>query len=631
MWSALGRLVALATLVVGMTGAAAPALASTTTHPGEASYKTYCAACHDMPDVTRAPSRATMARMSGGQILNAMMTGKMTAQAAALSSKEMEAVAAYLSPPRQAAHDWVKAMACPAERRTPNLAAVSPVGNFGFDPKNRRNLSFAQSGFKPGDLSRLRLAWAIAFPDTVSMRSQAAVVGTTLFVPVGESGGRLFAFDVSDRAKPCVQWVYEAGRTLRSSAAFGVRSDGRAVVMVGDAAGHLHTVDARTGKRLWETQSGLFPTSISTGTPVLVGDRVIAPSSQYEIMVGASDAYECCKVHGGVVALDAMSGRRLWTYRTMEAAKPVRDRGDGQMLWGPSGAPVWTSPAIDVGRGLVYVGTGEATSPPAHRNTNALIAIDLATGKEAWSFQATANDIYLSGCNRAPIGRNCVPRTETVYRDVDFGASAVLARRPAGGDLLLGGQKSGAVWAMDPDRGTVVWRTDLGTGGPGGGVHWGMAADERRVYAPITLPGDPIPGQDVPAHIKHGLYALNLDSGAIDWAFHVGPTCPPEQKAFTPYCQLYFGLSGAPTIVGDTVITGGVDGRLYVVDRASGRLLWHFDTARKFDALNGVEGNGAAIDNASIVAVNGLLIVNSGYGQFGMGAGNVMLAFEAAP
>ncbi|MDZ4372446.1 MAG: PQQ-binding-like beta-propeller repeat protein, partial [Phenylobacterium sp.] len=424
------RCFALAILAATSFGGAA---AATPGHPGEAPYKTYCAACHEAPDLTRAPSRETLARMSRGQILNAMMTGKMTAQAAAMSSKEVEAVAAYLSPPREAGHDWVKAMTCPADRRSPDFAAPSPVANFGFDLKNRRNLSFAQSGFKPGDLSRLRLAWAIAFPDTVSMRSQAAVVGTTLFLPVGESGGRLFAFDVSDRMKPCVQWVYEAGRTLRSSAAFGVRSDGRPVVMVGDAAGHLHMIDARTGKRLWETQSGLFPTSTSTGTPVLVGDRVIAPSSQYEIMVGASDAYECCKVHGGVVALDAMTGRRLWAYHTMEAAKPVRDRGDGQMLWGPSGAPIWTSPAIDVARGLIYVGTGEATSPPAHRNTDALIAIDLATGKEVWSFQATANAIYLSGCNRVPVGRNCVPKAETVYRDVDFGASAVLASRPGGG------------------------------------------------------------------------------------------------------------------------------------------------------------------------------------------------------
>ena len=623
------RLVAAAVLAASMIGA--PAVAAAKGPPGEASYKIYCAGCHENPEVTRSPSRATLARMSQGQILNAMMTGKMTGQAAALTSKEMVAVAGYLSPTRKVSHDWAAAMACPAGRRVPDLTAPGAVSTFGFDLKNRRNLSYAETGFRPGDLSRLRLAWAIAFPEAVSMRSQAAVVGTTLFLPVGESGGRLFAFDVSDRRKPCVQWIYEAGSTLRSSAAYGVRSDGRAVVMVGDAAGHLHMVDARTGKRLWQAQSGLFATSTSTGTPVLVGDRVIAPSSQYEIMVGASDAHECCKTHGGVVALDAMTGRRLWAYRTMEAAGPVRDRGDGQMLWGPSGAPIWNSPSVDVQRGLVFVGTGEATSPPAHRNTDALIAIDLATGREVWSFQATANDIYLSGCNRQPIGRNCVPRTETVYRDVDFGASTILAARPGGGDLLLGGQKSGAVWAMDRDIGKVVWRTDLGTGGPGGGVHWGMAVDDRRVYAPITLPGDNIPGQAVPAHIKHGVYALNLDSGAIDWAFNVGPSCGPERKVFTPYCELYFGMSGAPTIIGDTVVTGGVDGRLYVLDRATGRLIWKFDTARRFESLNGVEGNGASIGNASIVAVNGLLIVNSGYGQFGMGAGNVMLAFEREP
>ncbi len=49
----------------------------------------------------------------------------------------------------------------------------------------------------------------------------------------------------------------------------------------------------------------------------------------------------------------------------MEEAKPVRDRGDGKMIYGPSGAPIWNSPAIDAKRGVLYVGTGEATSGPA--------------------------------------------------------------------------------------------------------------------------------------------------------------------------------------------------------------------------------------------------------------------------
>jgi hypothetical protein len=49
---------------------------------------------------------------------------------------------------------------------------------------------------------------------------------------------------------------------------------------------------------------------------------------------------------------------------------------------------------------------------------------------------------------------------------------------------------------------------------------------------------------------------------------------------------------------------------------------------RDFDTLNGIEGNGASVDNASIIAANGLVIMNSGYGLFGQGAGNVMIAFR---
>ena len=56
--------------------------------------------------------------------------------------------------------------------------------------------------------------------------------------------------------------------------------------------------------------------------------------------------------------------------------------------------------------------------------------------------------------------------------------------------------------------------------------------------------------------------------------------------------------------------------------------MWSYNTARAYTGIGGIQGNGASIDNASIVAVNGLLIVNSGYGVFGVGPGNVMLAFK---
>ena len=599
-------------------------------HPGEAVYQQNCASCHDNPEVSKAPNKETLSRISPGMIAYAMVSGKMSAQAAHLTSGQISEVSSYLSRSAGSSDEWVEAMMCPANRRTPNLSARPTVAGFGFDYSNKRQLSYADTGLKPDDLKDMEVAWVIGWPEMVTMRSQPAVVGNTLFVPVGESKNRMFALDISG-AKPCIQWVYQANRVLRSSAGYAMRKDGRRVVMVADYGGYVHMVDALTGKRMWETHIGLSASSIGSATPVLVGDNVYSASSQYELTLAQAQNYVCCKSQGGVIALNAMTGGKVWVTRTMEEAKPVRDRGDGQMLWGPSGAPIWNSPAIDVKRNRLYVGTGEATSPPAHANTNALMAFDLSDGSIKWSHQATSNDIYVGGCSpNSKKHLNCVANEETVYRDVDFGASTILAKKPDGKDIVIGGQKSGTVWAMDPDNGSVIWRADLGHGGPMGGVHWGIAADETHVYAPISNVNRPVPGQPPydPDAIKVGMYAVNLQTGKIDWSFHTAPDCSGERKTVMPRCQTMYGISGAPTVIGDYVTVGGLDGWLYMLDRKTGKLVWKYDTARKFDTVNGQAGNGGTIDNASIVAANGLLIMNSGYGLFGQAPGNVMIAFR---
>ena len=77
----------------------------------------------------------------------------------------------------------------------------------------------------------------------------------------------------------------------------------------------------------------------------------------------------------------------------------------GTDTWGPSGAAVWTTPAIDARRGRIYIGTAQNMSPPATYNSDSVIALDMATGKEAWVFQALAGDIWNVACH---IGRaNC--------------------------------------------------------------------------------------------------------------------------------------------------------------------------------------------------------------------------------
>ena len=353
-------------------------------------------------------------------------------------------------------------------------------------------------------MRKLELAWAFAFPKATAMRSQPAIVGKTLFLPVPDSA-QLFAIDID--GPPCVRWVYENEVPLRTSAGYGeLPGSKRKVLVFGDLGANVHMVDATTGKQIWVQAVGLHPLSLTTGTPVLHEDRVYVPISQYEISLGGNDDHECCKSHGAVKALDARTGKTIWTAHTMEDAKPVRDRGDGKMLWGPSGAPIWTSPAIDAKRGVLYVGTGEATSEPAAPTTDAILAIDLKDGTLRWTFQATENDIFLSGCGRNRKGLNC-PK-ETVFRDVDFGASVIIAQRSDGKDILLAGQKAGTVWALDPDNGgKLVWRQDFGEGSPLGGIHWGMASDGERVFAPINRPYGFTPPKDGGDAQKPGMHA----------------------------------------------------------------------------------------------------------------------------
>ena len=600
-------------------------------HPGQPLYRQHCAACHDRPDETHAPTKATLEAMSVQSLTYALTQGKMRVQGAALTDETRGQLVSYLTGKSGATVDtWSQAMACDARRREADITGPATVSTFGFDPRNTRVLTAAQTGLTKAGLSQLELAWTVAFPDVTMMRSQAAVVGKTVFLPVAEASA-LYAFDVSQPAKPCLKWVYNTpkGAPLRTSAGYGVIAapgfkDGRKVLAFAGMDSTVHVVDARTGKALWTKNVGAYSFSMTTGTPRVLKDRIIVPVSQYEIMTAADNAVPCCTNHGFVLSLDPNTGAQQWRYDTMEDAKPIRDRGDGKMLLGPSGAPIWNSPVVDEARGLIYFGTGESNSPPAHRNTDA----HLADGKEAWSMQATAQDIYNAGCGPKPKPTqfNCV--SDTVYRDVDFGASLILGKLKDGRELLFAGQKAGTLWALDPATGKVVWRRDIGTGAPNGGIHWGIAFHDDTLFVPIAVVGHDLPGQSVDPGLKPGLYAVDANSGKLKWNFASSPDCANGRDKRSPNCQRHYGFSAAPTVIDGTVVAGSLDGYLHVFDEKTGKLLWTYDTANTYEGINGVKGHGGSIDTASIIGVNGLLLVNSGYGMFGQAPGDMMLAFR---
>lgn len=593
-------------------------------HPGEAVYRAHCAACHDQPASARAPGLDALRRLSADSLRLSLTEGVMQQQASVLDRRELFELVDYLAAREADSGEWLAPIWCDQDARTVDLAQPVVMPMVGVDARSSRRMTAAQAGLTSVQLGRLELAWAIGFPDTTSLRAAPVIIGETMFYTPVQTG-RLLAIDVTG---PCVKWVYDAGTQLRTSVSFGeLGRPGRKALVLADRLGQVHAVDARNGERIWVAEGRHSDGAGITGAPVLAGDRIIVPVSGSGVGRGADPRYECCVEHGAVVALDAASGEKLWTYHTMpDAGYTGRVSRIGVRQRGPSGAPIWSTPTVDAERGLVYVTTGQNTSLPATDTSDAVIAIDLSSGRQVWSFQALANDVWIIGC-RGPgevSTPNCPSPKESVLKDFDFGASAVLAFDRKGGDILLAGQKSGDVWALDPATGALIWNQRISQGSPLGGIHWGLAIDGSRVFAAVNDPAFHYPGYTP----QPGISALDIDTGEVLWQQSIKPDCSRQRRERFERCHERYGFSAAPLVVDGSVVAATVDGRIRIYDAATGSETFAYDTLRDFDTVNGIPAHGGAIESHSIFAGAGLVFVASGYGGFGQPPGNVLLAFR---
>jgi len=594
-------------------------------HAGRAVYQQYCEACHNQP-ATRAPALSALQQMSAQTLRFTLTEGVMQAQGSLVPKEQFNDLIGYLATADAASGDWVAGMMCKPDQRTVDLDQPVSLSMFGTDLKNSRRLTAKQAGLTSVDLSKLELAWAIGFPKTTSLRASPVIIGSTMFYTPTPTG-KLLALDTQTA---CVKWAYDAGVPLRTSVSYGeLGNSGKQALVFADARAQVHALDARTGTLIWKANGRHDTSGGITGAPVLYKDRIIVPVSASGVGSGANPQHECCTPHGAVVALDAVTGKQMWTMHTMEEAKYTgKVNAAGVKLRGPSGAPIWSTPSIDAARGLVYAGTGQATSLPATNTSDAILAIDIATGDLKWSFQALANDVWHMGCvaESAAARVNCPSPEDSVLKDFDFGAGAVIAQRKNGKDILLAGQKSGDLWGLDPDnQGKPLWRVTFGQGTSLGGIHWGLAIDGERVFAPINDPHFPEFAGYVP---EPGMNAVDIDTGKVLWRKPVTADCSNGRQQRFALCHQKYGLSAAPLVVDRSVIAGALDGRVYIYDAATGDIIWQYDTLRDFQTLNGIEGKGGGIDSHSIFAGDGMVFIASGYGGFRQPPGNVLLAFK---
>ncbi len=583
-------------------------------------FQTHCASCHNSEAGAsgRVPQLAALKSMTPAAIQKTLEAGVMKTQAAALSPDERLKVATFLG------------TAVTLERKREEIANLCSAGSaqwtggsawagWGSDLTNTRFQQAKEAGLRAEDLPRLKLKWAFAFADTSTMRSQPAIYRGRIF-----AGGQDGTVTALDMRTGCTYWSTTVQSQVRSGITVG-EAGGNPSVFFGDSAGFVYALDAASGKQLWKVRADEHPASTMTATPVLYGNRLYVGSASREEALSVASGYLCCTFRGSESALDAATGKVLWkTYMIAERAKAQPKTRQGSTTWGPSGAGVWTAPALDPARDTMYVATGDNYSDPPTALSDSVVALRMSSGEILWSKQFTAKDAWNSSCQLE--GKVNCPDSEGP--DFDFASSPILISLPNGRRALLLGQKSAVIYAADPDkRGEILWKARIGEGGTVGGIEWGSATDGRNVYVALSdvtfevarKPGSNDRTYSLDPHKGGGLFAFRVDNGERMWQ-----TPPPGCGDHRPCSP---AQSAAVTAIPGVVWSGAVDGHLRGYATSTGKIVWDYDTAHEYQTVNGLPGRGGAIDVAGPVIADGMLFTVSGYPARGGLPGNVLLAF----
>jgi polyvinyl alcohol dehydrogenase (cytochrome) len=588
---------------------------------GIAVFEEHCAQCHAAPAPdSRAPNRDALRERTPESILDAMTSGAMMEQARALTVEQRRQVAEYIAGRPLGATASGDASAMP--NRCPAALSDRPLADPAQSPMwNGWGADAGNSRFQTAAAAGLSADQA---PRLKLKWAFGFPNASSMYGQPSIAGGRAYVgadtgFVYSLDAKTgCVYWSFQAAGGVRTAPSIGPVKNGYAVYF-GDVKANVYAVDARTGKQIWTQRTDPHPIARVTGAPALAGGILYVPVASLEELAGGNAAYECCTFRGSMVAYDAGTGKQIWkTYTIPEEPKRLKKTSRGTQLWGPAGAAIWSAPSIDVKRGLLYAATGDAYTAPAAPTSDAVMAFDLKTGRVVWTKQLTENDAFVVG--------NCSNKSKTRSEtcppdqgpDFDFGSSPILRTLPNGHDVLVIGQKSGIGWALDPEKqGAVMWQDRIGKGSALGGIEWGSASDGRLVY---FANADATWG----AEQAGGLTAVMIQNGERVWSTRPPPIPCKSDRDF----NCIQAQSAAVTAIPGVVFSASSNGIMRAYASANGRIIWEYNAAHEYSTVNGVPAKGGGINGPGPVVVGGMLFMTSGYAALGGGSpGNVLLAF----
>ena len=361
--------------------------------------------------------------------------------------------------------------------------------------------------------------------------------------------------------------------------------------------GWLLAISRNKGTLIWKSRLDTHPAAVITQSPADYNGVLFVGMSSQEEGFAANPAYPCCTFRGSVSAVDEKTGTVLWKTYTTPDNGGATDMYSGVAVWG-------STPVVDPSRKLVYITTGNNYTVPADVASGAtplssndfvdsILALDLRTGAVVWAaphLGLTADTWNVACFFDAPGTANC---PDPAGPDFDFGQGVMEVTRTVNGasqDLVMAGQKSGKMWALDAGTGQVVWMYDSGVGSTLGGMEWGSATDGKTVYF---------------ANSAGGFWgAVDVATGQLKWkTADPNPLAPP----------FYANDIGAVSVANGVVYAGSMGGNvgtnptMFALDAATGQILWQWVS-------------GSSVGSAPAI-VNGVVYWGTGYGRFGLGAG----------
>jgi polyvinyl alcohol dehydrogenase (cytochrome) len=275
---------------------------------------------------------------------------------------------------------------------------------------------------------------------------------------------------------------------------------------------YLAAFDQATGARRWVSA----PIDVQPGSDVY-GSPLVFDGLVFEGVSGGaaelSDETDRYAFQGSFALLDAATGalvKKTWVIHPPHAPEDSF-----------AGAGIWSTPAIDVGNRMAYVGAGNPFKPSdEHPHTNAILKIDLdrrrpTFGRIVGSYKGTV-DQYVPQLSQLPCvdlpGNNAPYYPQGIGScgniDLDFGASPNLFKGPDGRLLVGAGQKSGVFHVFDAATMKRVWTSLVGPPSSVGGIVGSTAYDGSSFYGPVTVGGY--------------VWSITADKGTMRWTAPTG-------------------------------------------------------------------------------------------------------------